>query len=113
MPHRPRLHTLDTGAEACIVGGGPISLLSAMGAVPAIPITGVGGARTVPLDSGFLVIDPRKLLSSISQVAHTQVTHKLRGEKRKQWLARSVFIALTQRWFAFCSERRFYSGPIT
>ena len=49
---------LDTGAEVCIVGAGAISLLGDMGTVPAIPITGVGGARTVPLDSGFLVIEP-------------------------------------------------------
>jgi hypothetical protein len=49
---------LDTGAEVCLIGPGSIALLSSMGSVPPMTVTGVGGMRTFPMDSGLLVVEP-------------------------------------------------------
>ena len=49
---------LDTGAEVCLIGAESISLLSGLGSIAPLTITGVGGVRTMPVDSGFIVIEP-------------------------------------------------------
>lgn len=46
---------LDTGAEICLVEASSIALLSTF---TSLTITGVGGTRSRPVDSGFLVIEP-------------------------------------------------------
>ena len=51
---------LDTGAEVCIVGASGVDLLTEMGTLRPLSITGVGGERTLPLDAGLLVVAPAK-----------------------------------------------------